>query len=347
MEDYNPFTDPAILDHQNNSTSPIAQTTATTTHSGGGYASYVVGNNEPAAQYVIPSNRNAANTSSIAPGGGMSSSGVGPPPPYSANSKPITSEELLKQQDMLEKKAAELDRKEREINQREAAAGIRPNNFPPIPSFIPIQPCFYQDFDVDIAQEYRLTVKYIYYIYLALVLTLLINVIGCVIYVACDGDDKASQLVFGILILALGTPCGYACWMRAVYNAFKKDSSFSFFFFFFTFFLEICLLVLFAIGPPGYGTCGWIVMFEQFADEHYFAGIVSLVISVALTGLCAAMILMLQRVHAYYRHSDASFEKAQAEFSTGVMSNRHVQTAAASAARSAAQNAAATNARNP
>ena len=65
------------------------------------------------------------------------------------------------------------------------------------------------------------------------------------------GDAAASQIVFGALILVLSAPCGYACWMRAVYNAFKKDSSFSFFFFFFSFFLEICLVVLFAIGTPG------------------------------------------------------------------------------------------------
>lgn len=40
-----------------------------------------------------------------------------------------------------------------------------------------------------------------------------------------------------------------------------------------------------------------------------------------------------------YRQTDASFQKAQAEFATGVMSNQAVRQAATSAATSAAQGA--------
>lgn len=45
-------------------------------------------------------------------------------------------------------------------------------------------------------------------------------------------------------------------------------------------------------------------------------------------------------MHALYRTTGASFEKAQQEFATGVMSNKTVQTAAANAAANAASNAA-------
>lgn len=43
------------------------------------------------------------------------------------------------------------------------------------------------------------------------------------------------------------------------------------------------------------------------------------------------------QVHSHYRHTGASFQKAQQEFSQGVLTNRTFQTAAASAATSAAQ----------
>lgn len=46
------------------------------------------------------------------------------------------------------------------------------------------------------------------------------------------------------------------------------------------------------------------------------------------------------QVHTLYRTTGASFEKAQQEFATGVMSNKTVQTAAANAAANAASNAA-------
>lgn len=45
------------------------------------------------------------------------------------------------------------------------------------------------------------------------------------------------------------------------------------------------------------------------------------------------------QVHAMYRTTGASFEKAQQEFATGVMANKTVQTAAANAASTAARGA--------
>lgn len=49
--------------------------------------------------------------------------------------------------------------------------------------------------------------------------------------------------------------------------------------------------------------------------------------------------LLLYQVHSMYRTTGASFEKAQQEFATGVLSNKTVQTAAANAASQAAQGA--------
>lgn len=43
------------------------------------------------------------------------------------------------------------------------------------------------------------------------------------------------------------------------------------------------------------------------------------------------------QVHSLYRQTDASFQKAQAEFATGVMSNQAVRQAAVNVAANAAQ----------
>lgn len=61
--------------------------------------------------------------------------------------------------------------------------------------------------------------------------------------------------------------------------------------------------------------------------------------SVYMTAYLLSLFVPLQ-VHGLYRTTGASFEKAQQEFATGVMSNKTVQTAAANAASTAATSAA-------
>ena len=64
MEDYNPFTDPAILEHQTSRGPGSTSTTTANVPTQSSYSAYVVGNNEPSAQYVMPSAKPSTNTTS-------------------------------------------------------------------------------------------------------------------------------------------------------------------------------------------------------------------------------------------------------------------------------------------
>jgi len=148
-------------------------------------------------------------------------------------------DELLRRQDELERKAEELDKKETEMKTRHYAVS-RVSNWPPLPSWCPVGPCFFQDFDLDIPSEFRMTVKMLYYLWIFYVLITFNNlIVSLVIYIG-SGANSSFGPQFGLALLwfIVFCPCSL-CWYRPVYKAFRSDSSFNFFLFFFMMFFQV------------------------------------------------------------------------------------------------------------
>lgn len=182
--------------------------------------------------------------------------------------------ELLRQQAELEKKAAELERKEQELRDRDPSQGEpslliwfcmsfwghshcwheencaltgKQNNWPPLPRFFPIKPCFYQDFNEEIPVEFQRVCKMMYYLWMCKwcllcwdwcsvlnvvvtfrnvrlfpdhSVTLFLNLLACL---ACFTVFPENGVDFGLSILwfILFTPGAFLCWYRPVYKAFR------------------------------------------------------------------------------------------------------------------------------
>ncbi|XP_062617074.1 secretory carrier-associated membrane protein 1-like isoform X8 [Saccostrea cucullata] len=253
------------------------------------------------------------------------------PPPYTESSaQRVDTADLQKRQEELEKKAAELQRKEQEM--RNMQYNERANNWPPLPKFCPVGPCFYQDFNVDIPMEFQRTVKIVYYLWLFYVIVLFLNIWASLAFFIADPDGGAT---FGMSIVwfVLFTPCSFICWYRPLYKAFRSDSSFNFFVFFFIFFFQFICTIIQCLGVTGY-TVGWINSLSTIGKSTG-AGAFMLFISLFFSVCAVGMIVMLLKVHKIYRSTGASFDKAKQEFSTGVMKNETVQGVAANAAQGA------------
>uniref|UniRef100_A0A670ZIS2 Secretory carrier-associated membrane protein n=1 Tax=Pseudonaja textilis TaxID=8673 RepID=A0A670ZIS2_PSETE len=242
--------------------------------------------------------------------------------------------DLLKRQEELNRKAEELDRREREL--QNAALSTKPNNWPPLPSFCPVKPCFYQDISVEIPVEFQKTVTIMYYLWMASTVGLFINFLASLIWFCVDSTGGSG---FGLSILwaLIFTPCSFMCWYRPMYKAFRSDSSFNFFVFFFIFFAQNVMYVLQAVGIPGWGfrPQKGIPRLRELCHRRKCE-------SVACPpppSPPADLTSLLPQIHSLYRRTGASFQKAQAEFTAGVLSNQAVRTAAANAAAGAASNA--------
>ncbi|PWA18838.1 hypothetical protein CCH79_00004861 [Gambusia affinis] len=171
--------------------------------------------------------------------------------------------------------------------------------------------------------------------------TLFLNILACLAYFTADA---AKGVDFGLSILwfILFTPVSFVCWYRPVYKAFRSDSSFSFFFFFFVFFFQVAVYIIQSVGIPSWGNSGWISSISMIRSNLAVA-VVMMVVAGFFTVNAVLGVILLKMVHSKYRNTSASFSKAQQEFSQGVLTNRTFQSAAASAATSAAQGAFSSN----
>ncbi|RWS03330.1 secretory carrier-associated membrane protein 1-like protein [Dinothrombium tinctorium] len=258
-----------------------------------------------------------------------------PPPTYSQSAaQNLTQAELQRRQEELERKAAELAAREEALRNNQGF--VRENNWPPVPKFCPFGPCLYQDINVEIPPEFQKLVRYCYYLWMYYVFVLFANMLGS-LAILIEGGDGGS-FGFSIIALLFFTPLSFMCWFRPLYKAFRNDSSFNFIVFFLVFFCQLVLAIIWAIGIPKAGGCGLIV---AFTETKYGVGftIFMFVVAIILTSFAVASFLVLIKVHSIYRSTGASFAKAQAEFTTGVLRNEHIQSAASAAAAGAARQA--------
>lgn len=192
------------------------------------------------------------------------------------------------------------------------------NNFPPLPKFIPLKPCFYQNFSDEIPIEHQVLVKRIYRLWLFYCATLGINLIACLAWWIAGGSGANFGLA--LLWLLLFSPCSYVCWFRPAYKAFRSDSSFNFMAFFFIFGAQFILTVIQAVGFSGWGACGWLAAIGFF-QTSVGAAVVMLLPAIMFSMSAAMMAIMIMKVHSIYRGAGGSFQKAQTEWSTGTWRN--------------------------
>ncbi|WP_411025001.1 hypothetical protein, partial [Salmonella sp. s54836] len=128
------------------------------------------------------------------------------PPSYSDVSSSALRELKLREEEIA-RKEAELQDREHHIEAGMLGTVQRPNNFPPLPGFCPIKPCFFHDISVEIPPSQQFIVRglFIWLIvhsvaYIANVFLGLLGFIAALV-IGLEGNNYTSFIVnFGISI---------------------------------------------------------------------------------------------------------------------------------------------------
>uniref|UniRef100_W5MHM3 Secretory carrier-associated membrane protein n=1 Tax=Lepisosteus oculatus TaxID=7918 RepID=W5MHM3_LEPOC len=199
----------------------------------------------------------------------------------------------------------------------------RANNFPPLPRFIPLKPCFYQDIEEEIPAQHHLLVRRVYYLWILYSATLVVNVVACVAWWA--GGGNGANFGLSLVWLLLFSPCSYVCWFRPLYKAFRRHVPF--FLSRKTFFIRRCTLAYFQeIAISCSSSLGWLSA-VLFFSSNVGSAVVMLMSAILFTVVALLMSVALIRVHRLYRGGGGSLQRAQEEWSSGAWKNAPVRDA--------------------
>lgn len=115
-----------------------------------------------------------------------------------------------RRQEELDRKAEELERREAQL--RNSSAGVRRNNWPPLPEQCCFQPCFYQDINVEIPSEFQRIVRHLYNLWMFYAMTMVCNVLGGVLLLFHGEGVGFEHFMLGLIYGTLFTPASFLCW---------------------------------------------------------------------------------------------------------------------------------------
>jgi len=202
-------------------------------------------------------------------------------------------------------------------------------NFPPLPSFCCIGPCYYHNIEAEIPTEYQRTCRVMFLILKCYVFCLIINCIAR-LSALCIGDtDGGAMFGKAIFYLMFLPPIGFVTWYRQTYLAFKNKKHKTYMVSLILFLLEIILNLLWAIGGILSGAVGWrdgIRAIELNLTGKTVVAVIYFFCAVSWTQLTAAQIIVFIKIIAAY---DASVLKEREERGNRESRGWHqVQTAA-------------------
>jgi len=161
---------------------------------------------------------------------------------------------LAAQQRDLDRREAEILRRERDLELRErnggGGDGGKSPNWP-----LKCYPVAYHNIGEEIPSHHARAVRMCYAAYCILALALLGNMFVATARLFTDGQFASFLMAF--IYLVCGVPGAYTLWYKRLYNSCKRDRALGFMWFFLMFLLHIAFVVYASLAPPGFDKQEW------------------------------------------------------------------------------------------
>ncbi|KAJ1963659.1 hypothetical protein GGI12_001919 [Dipsacomyces acuminosporus] len=238
-------------------------------------------------------------------------------------------------EEALRRREEALEARERDLNAREANVRSMANGARPALNFPPLYPIMYHDINTEVPVGDRHTVRTIFYIWLALEALLVFNCVACLIVLISHGNDVSNAgASFGssFIYLFTITAGSFFLWYRPVYNAYMKDSSMFFYLFFIFNGCHVLFDAYMAIGIPGAGSAGIIVMLQCLSsNKKVAAALCGIAFSLWVVHALASL-FMYRKVRMHYKARGHTFSEAKQQAYMGFAQSGAGQAAVSTAA---------------
>ncbi|UZJ52686.1 hypothetical protein CBS101457_002006 [Exobasidium rhododendri] len=214
----------------------------------------------------------------------------------------------------IQRRERELEQRERDLQQR--ASNIQKHGRNNWPFFYPL---IYHDIQNEIPPgDLQVAMTHLYYLWLVLVGTLIINVVACIFLLIQGSHDGIKDVISSVVYLPVITVASFLLWYRPVYNGFMKEHSLFYYMYFVFCGFHLAFSVYVFLGIPSTGSAGLLNTIQSFtdSDRRIVAGILGIFVTVgfALQGL--GNLWYYQQIWKHNHQQGHTFAQARAELAS-------------------------------
>ncbi|TFK76382.1 scamp-domain-containing protein [Pluteus cervinus] len=213
--------------------------------------------------------------------------------------------------DAIRQREQDLERREQELNAK--ADHIRKHGRNNWPFFFPL---IFHSIQDEIPEASRPLITRLYQLWLVLFVTLIVNLVACILILLSGVEDGGRDLGASIGYIFTITATSFLLWYRPIYNGYMKEQALYYYFFFFFCGFHLLFSIYMIIGVPSTGSAGLIRTIQMFSGHHWVAAVFCLIATIGWTLQGVGLAFYYRQIYSHHTAAGHTMEKAKSELAT-------------------------------